>query len=218
MVEVTIIIPTFFAGDMLYNCLGSIHKAVPNARTLVYQNDVGWLKACNDIMKTLKTDVILLNDDTIVLTDIVTEMQKLAYSDDRIGIVGGKALAANNPDMIINYGIYVGPDGNTAHKHFGQPRDSVDVETQRAVEGSCIYIKNELLYRVGYFDEDFGMGYRAEVDFCFRAREEGWKTVSCPTAEYIHFEHQTAGPLKISNDTHELFMRKWGTRLKMGKV
>jgi GT2 family glycosyltransferase len=113
----------------------------------------------------------------------------------------------------------VGPDGNTGHKHYGQRSDEVTtVEVQKAVEGSCMFIKREVLDKIGYFDENFGMGYREEVDLAFRAREAGYKIVSCPTATYIHLVSQTNGRLGIDNSTHEYFMSKWGTKLKLGNV
>lgn len=216
--DVTIIIPTYFGGNMLYNCIDSVTKNVPNAKILVYKNDVGFLKACNESMKTIVGDVILLNDDTKVLTDIAGAMKEAAYSDDKIGIVGGKALSPQNPDTIINYGVYIGLDGNSGHKYFGQPRDSVEVESQQAIEGSCMYIKRALLDEIGYFDEGYGMGYREEIDLCFRAREAGWKVISTPDAEYIHYTSQTNSKLGIHNSTFDYFNKKWSTKLKLGIV
>lgn len=216
--EVTILIPTFYAGTMVLNCLNSIFTNVSNPKILVYKNEDGWLKAANNLMQSVDTDIILLNDDTIVLTDIVKEMKAVAYSDDKIAIVGAKMLAPNQ-ETVINYGIHVATDGNTAHKHYGDSKDKVrDVEVQKAVEGSCIYIKREFLSRSGYFDEGYGQGYREEVDLCFRARESGWKVVSCPTAEVVHFVSQTHGRLGITNDTHQYFMSKWANKLALGKV
>src|SRR5262245_29558598 len=98
----TIIIPTYFGGTMLQNCIESIHANVSNPQIYVYKNDIGWLQACNHAMQSTTTDIILLNDDTIVLTDIVEEMSKLAYSDKFIGIVGGKSLA-HTQERINNY-------------------------------------------------------------------------------------------------------------------
>lgn len=213
----TIIIPTYFGNRMLVNCIESIFEKVSAPQIYIYKNDIGWLKACNEAIKNTQGDVILLNDDTYVLTDIVREMRQLAYSDEKIGIVGGKALSPNQ-DTIINYGIYVAVDGNTAHSHFGQPRNSVKVEKQKAVEGSCMFIKRELINKIGVFDEIFTMGYRAEVDFAFRAREAGYTVVSSPKAEYVHFTSQTSGPLGIANDTFDIFVERWGTKLKLGKV
>ena len=213
----TIIIPTYFANQLLHNCVASILDKVASPKIYIYKNDIGWLKACNEAILNTQDDIILLNDDTYVLTDIVEAMRELAYSNESIGIVGGKALSPNQ-DIIINYGIYVGVDGNTAHKFYGQPRNSVKVMRQSAVEGSCMFIKREVINKIGVMDEIFTMGYRAEVDWCFRARAEGYKVMSTPKAEYVHFTSQTSGPLGIKNDTHEVFINKWGKALKLGMV
>jgi len=215
---VTILIPTFYANQMLYNCVASIMASCPSAKVLIYKNDIGWLKACNRLMREISDDVILLNDDTLILTNIVEEMRKVAYSDDKIGIVGGKSLSSNG-EIVTNYGIYIAPDGNTAHKYYGKHRNEItEIENQRAVEGSCIYIKREIIKRFGGFDEGYGSGYREEVDLAFQIREMGWKVVSCPTAEYIHFGNQTHGKLGITNNTYDYFMSKWGAKLKLGEI
>lgn len=215
---VTILIPTYYGGQMLYNCLDSIFKNVSNAEVLTYKNDIGWLQAANHLFKSTDGDVILLNDDTVILTDIVKEMKTVAYSDEKIGIVGAKMLAPNQ-ETVINYGIYVGKDGNTAHKHYGDSRTKVKaIENQKAVEGSCMYIKRDLFNTIGFFDEGYGVGYREEVDLCFRAREAGWKVVSSPKAEVVHYVSQTHGRLGIHNDTFDYFNEKWGKKLKLGLV
>jgi GT2 family glycosyltransferase len=191
---------------------------VTNPIIMVYKNDVGWLKACNELMWATTTDIILLNDDTVVTSDIVQEMKSLAYSDDRIGIVGGKSLSPDG-EHINNFGIYVGSDGNTAHKYFGELKDKItEPVTQKSVEGSCMYIKREVIDAIGVFDENFGMGYREEVDYCFRAREAGYKIVSSPKAEYIHLVNQTHGRLNVQNDKYAYFMEKWGDKLATGKI
>jgi GT2 family glycosyltransferase len=62
------------------------------------------------------------------------------------------------------------------------------------------------------------MGYREEVDLCFRAREAGYKIVSAPNAKYIHFTSQTNSKLGIVNSTHDYFMSKWSRKLQLGLV
>jgi GT2 family glycosyltransferase len=215
--DVTVIIPTFFGNQMLMNCIGTLMKASPGVKILLYKNDVGWLQACNELMGSIQTDVILLNDDTIITSDIVRTMHKMAYASESIGVVGGKSLSTDG-NTIINYGIYVGPDGNTAHKYYGKPKEFVKIEKQQAIEGSCMYIKREVLDKIGYFDPIYGLGYREEVDFAFRTREAGYQVVSTPEAEYIHLVSQTNGPLNIKNDTFDIFMERWGAKLKAGKI
>jgi hypothetical protein len=216
--DVTVIIPTYFANQFLQNCMETLFKFCPGVKILTYKNDIGWLKASNELMRAVSTDVILLNDDVLAKSDLVFELQQMAYSKPEIGIVGGKALNFEGTH-VINYGIYVAVDGNTAHRYYGKKREEVNnPEAQQAIEGSCMYIKREVLDKIGYFDEAYGMGYREEVDLAFRARMAGYKVVSTPKAEYVHLVSQTMGRLNIHNDTHEIFMSKWGLLLKEGKV
>lgn len=221
MNKVLIGIPTYFGNQLVTNCVSSLLRGLPAGDIYVLKNDTGWLKAANYLMnraKMLGMDLLLLNDDTYALENLVSELQKVAYSSEKIGIVGGKALAPNQ-DTVINYGIYIAPDGNTAHKYYGKSRKEVtQVEKQKAVEGSCFFIKNEVLNTIGFFDEGYGNGYREEVDYCFRAREAGYDVVSAPNAEYVHFVNQTHGKLDIHNDTYEYFMSKWGNKLKLGEI
>ena len=216
--DVTILIPTYFANQLLWNCINTINEHSPGNKIFTFKNDVGWIKASNELMRSVTTDVILLNDDTAMVSDIVTALQNMAYSQSDIGIVGGKSLDSSGA-VVNNYGVYVSPDGNTAHRYFGVPREKVNMpEAQQSIEGSCMYIKREVIDKIGYFDEAYGMGYREELDYCFRARLEGYKVVSTPEAEYIHYVSQTNGQLGIWNNTFEIFMEKWGLLLKEGKV
>jgi len=215
---VTIAIPTYFGAPLVVNCMNSILERVANAKIYIYKNDIGWLKACNELMLKITDDIILLNDDTIILTDIVEAMKTLAYSDPSIGIVGGKSLSPDG-QYINNFGIYIGSDGNSAHKYFRSLREQVtEPIIQKSIEGSCMYIKREVIDKIGVFDENFGMGYREEVDYCFRAREAGYKIISSPKAEYIHLVSQTSGRLNIHNDKFEYFMSKWGDKLATGQI
>lgn len=221
MHKVLVGIPTYFGNQLVTNCVTSLLKFMPKADIYILKNDMGWLKAANEIMRIAyksEMDVLLLNDDTYVLGDIIKELQDVAYSDDKIGIVGGKALAPNQ-DTVINFGIYIATDGNTAHKYYGKSRKEINqVEKQKAVEGSCFYVKWEVMKQIGVFDEGYGNGYREELDYCFKAREAGYEVVSCPTAEYVHFVSQTNGKLGITNDSYDYFMSKWGRKLKLGEI
>lgn len=218
MAEVTIAVPTYYGNKMLENCVQSILKHVANARILIYKNDIGWLQACNEVIRTTTTDIILLNDDTVVLSDIVKAMHDAAYASDNIGIVGGASLHPNG-STINNFGINVAVDCNTAHMHYGRDISEFDkVEPRKAVEGSCIYIKRAVIDRIGVFDENYGFGMREEVDYCFRAIEDGWKVVSTPEAKYVHFTSQTRGRLNITDDNFAYFKKKWGSKLLLGKV
>lgn len=203
---------------MTENCIASVLKQTTDSKILVYKNDIGWLKACNEIMAETKGDIILLNDDTYLTSDIVAAFTAAISTNKEIGILGGVSLGVDGA-TVQNFGIYIATDGNTAHKFFGTRSDELPpMMNQRAVEGSCMYIRREVIDKIGYFDEGYGMGFREEVDYCFRAREAGFKVMSVSDAKYIHFVSQTHSKLGIGNTTYDYFMSKWATKLKLGEV
>jgi GT2 family glycosyltransferase len=47
-------------------------------------------------------------------------------------------------------------------------------------------IRREVIDQIGYLDERF-FAYQEDADFCFRARQAGWKVYYVPTAQITHF-------------------------------
>ena len=47
------------------------------------------------------------------------------------------------------------------------------------VTGAFFLIRKKVIDDIGYFDEDYFM-YTEEVDFCFRAKQSGWKVYYLP--------------------------------------
>lgn len=43
--------------------------------------------------------------------------------------------------------------------------------------GFCLYIKSDLIEKIGHLSDDFGRGYYEDVDFCLRARSAGFRNV-----------------------------------------
>ena len=64
-----------------------------------------------------------------------------------------------------------------------------DIHEAEAVSGSCMFIRREVVEQAGYLDEAF-FAYQEDTEFCFRARQAGWKVVYLPTASLIHFGGQ----------------------------
>lgn len=54
-----------------------------------------------------------------------------------------------------------------------------------AVSGSCMVIRRAVIDQIGYLDELF-FAYQEDTDFCFRARQAGWKIMYVPTAWITH--------------------------------
>jgi len=52
--------------------------------------------------------------------------------------------------------------------------------------GACLIIRRDSFDKIGLFDEKFFYLYE-EVDFCFRAKKQGFKVIYIPEATVVHF-------------------------------
>lgn len=73
--------------------------------------------------------------------------------------------------------------------------DTFEVE---AVSGSCMMIRRAVVEEIGYLD-DMYFAYQEDTDFCFRARQAGWKIFYVPTVSLIHFGGQGGSRVRPYN-------------------
>src|SRR5262245_45942236 len=132
--------------------------------------------------------VLLLNNDTEMHPELVTELVRVAQSDTRIGAVGAMNLRLEHPAEVwgaygeLTYGkelVHVIGKG----EHDGPAYHVVrDVDW---VIGNGIMMSRTALESVGGFDEGF-FGYHEDVDWCTRARQQGFRIVFNGNAIIFH--------------------------------
>lgn len=141
--------------------------------------------------------LLLNNDIEIREPDWLKEMAS-CFQYDGTGIVGARLLY---PDGRLQHaGVIVGLAGLAGH-WFGGKSDSFSGPMGRlavrqslsAVTGAAMLISRECLNATGRFDEEsFPVAYN-DIDFCLRARAEGFRTVWTPFATLIHHESASRG-------------------------
>ena len=137
---------------------------------------------------------LILNNDTIVAPDFLGQMIKVAESDASIGIVGPKVYYYHFPKRIQSAGGKVNMRTGQASLIGVKEIDAGQYDTQQEVDcvsGCCLLIKKEVIQKVGLFDESY-FCYWDETDYCFRAREAGYKVLYIPEAKIWH-----KAPLKL---------------------
>jgi GT2 family glycosyltransferase len=147
------------------------------------------------VLKSSSPDYFLiLNNDTVVAPDFLDRLIKVAESDASIGIVGSKVYYYDFPNRIQGAGGKVNMRTGQASLIGVKEVDAGQYDTQRQVDyilGCCLLIKKEAIQKVGLFDESY-FCYWDETDYCFRAREAGYKVVYTPEAKMWH-----KAPLKL---------------------
>jgi len=163
-------------------------------------------------------DVVLLHADVVAARDDwLRALQRRATSARDVGIVGAKLVY---PQPLIQHaGMHRSLEDPLGFEHrhrFESPlHPAANVtEATLAVTGACMYVRRELLERIGGFDESLPMGYE-DVDLCLRAWRADYRVVYDPKAQLTHFEGATA-PLvddERRQRSRSTFWAKWGDAL-----
>ena len=158
-------------------------------------------------------DVVVLNSDVEALPGWLECLQYAAYRDADVGIVGGQLLY---PDGRIQFGGTVrnrdAPEWFD-HRYRFKPGDwgpAAQTSPALAVTGACMYVRREVIERVGELDEDYPMAYE-DVDYCLRAWQAGYSVRYFPIARLVHHESVTRGTDvgERERESQRLFWERW---------
>ncbi len=131
-------------------------------------------------MKHLKPDyLLLLNNDTVVDINFLTELVKTGDSRENIGFIGPKTLFYDKNDIIQEAG-----GGDIDYRHckveeigFNDVDDgSLDYYIEPDyIGGACLLVKSKVLEKIGALDPNYFM-YWEDVDWCITGLENGYKS------------------------------------------
>ncbi|MDG2525639.1 glycosyltransferase [Stenotrophomonas sp. HITSZ_GD] len=193
-------------------------KQLPGIATVFNNANLGFVKGNNAALKLIAPDrdVILLNNDTEIDDPLwIEKLQRTAYSGDDVGVVGCRIKRLDGEDF-QHAGTYI-PDRTYWGQQFGSgEKDINQYPYDRDVEGvvfACVYIRRELMDKIGFLDEDF-FSYYEDSDYCLKARQAGYRVVNCGSLTVRHREHGSTSANKVSHSemflkSQETFLRKW---------
>jgi len=131
---------------------------------------------------------LLLNNDTVVDSEMVSELVKVAEKDDSAGILGPKIYYHDRLDLIWYAGgriswwrgliWHVG----IREQDRGQYDRITDVDY---ITGCAMMIRRAVVQQIGEIDTDF-IAYGEDVDFSLRANNAGYRLIYVPTAVMWH--------------------------------
>jgi len=180
--------------------------------------NMGFSKAVNfAIGKSSGDYILLLNPDTQLYDDSISQMYEFLYTNNNVGIVGCKVLYPNGAYQLsskrqfpfIKYGLWRMFKIDklfSKSRYFGQYNYTYeDVDKILAVDsvsGSCMMFKKELIDKIGKFDESFFL-YFEDTDFCHRAKEY-LEVIYNPQCKVIHSKGESFNSSK-RNINYEFF-------------
>ncbi len=141
--------------------------------------------------------ILLLNNDTIVKEDFVTELVRGIEEDPSIGVVQGKLLSMDHPGRLDSVGAFFTNTGFLYHYGYfqkDQRKFNYPIYLYTA-KGACLMAKKEVISKVGLFDDDF-FAYFEETDFCHRVWLAGYTIKYVPESQIYHLIGGTSNTMK----------------------
>ncbi|MBD78776.1 MAG: family 2 glycosyl transferase [Crocinitomicaceae bacterium] len=151
--------------------------------------------------------MVLLNNDTEVITEDWLEAMIEHAQRPEVGVVGAKLLYPN--DTIQHAGVIIGLGGAAGHVLVGEHRDGPGhfnyvnlLNNYCAVTAACVMVRREVFDEVGGFNENFAVEYN-DVDFCLKVWDTGYRNLYVPHCELYHHESVSRGHPHLTKESFE---------------
>ena len=183
-------------------------KAYDNFRVINADMEFNYSKINNLAVQEAKGEyVVLLNNDTEVITDKWLDLMVGYAMQSHIGAVGVKLIY---PDKTIQHGgVVMGMGGVAGHAFVNAPMDYEGIYGRlcvpynySAVTAACLMVKKSKYVEVKGLTEELMVAYN-DVDFCLKLMDKGYYNVMVPMVELFHYESKSRG----AEDTDEKLKR-----------
>ena len=161
-----------------------LKKQYPGISIFELKRNTGFAKALNKGIKKSSGDFILVLNNNIVLEkNAVYEMIKLALSKEKWSAISPKLKYYNNPSFIHSMGKSLFPYFGMGKNYngcvdFGQFDDQGE---SISASFSAALLNRKIIKEVGMADP-FYKFYYEDLDWCFRARGQGYPVFNAPCA------------------------------------
>jgi len=136
--------------------------------------------------------IMLLNNDTVVDAKFLEPLIETLKNNKKVGIVGGKIYDYNYPNKVLYAGGKVDLIRGSGYHFKG---DNFNNSTEVSFITGCLWLINpNLIKDIGLMDEKYFL-YLEDTDYCYRAKENGYKLIYNPTSSIYHKESNTTGKL-----------------------
>jgi GT2 family glycosyltransferase len=238
---VDVVIPSYRDAERVATLVQSIHRTVPREMVRIIVADdasgpehVDALRAIDGIevlageenrgfaanvnrglrAARSQADVVVLNSDMEARPGWLACLQYVSREHEDIGIVGARLLYPDGRIQFAGTVRNLGAPQWFDHRYRFKPDDWGPAGLAGpvlAVTGACMYVKRELIERIGFLDESYPMAYE-DVDWCLRAWQAGFRVMYFPAASLYHHESVTRGTDVGERErvSQQVFWRRWG--------
>lgn len=222
-----IIVENNSTEDTTFAYYEKIQKEYSNVRVVTWEDEFNYSAINNYGVAHAKGEyILLLNNDTEMITPTAIEEMLGICCRKEVGIVGAKLLYPD--DTVQHAGVIVGFGGYAGHVFHGIPRHDLGYMMRpmmncnySAVTAACLMVKRSVFEEVGGLTEIYKVACN-DIDFCLKVREKGYLVVYNAFSEWYHYESKSRGyedtPEKMERFQGEVrkFQARWNDFLEKG--
>ena len=184
------------------------------------ESNVGACRGRNQAMQTAEGEYfVFLDNDCVTCDPAWIETLRGALEEHAgVGIVGPKMIYPFEPHWIQCAGVGVSRSGRIQFRGRGEPRDDPRYNKRGEVQAlisACFLFRRSLCEEIGGLDEAFSPVQFEDFDFCYRAREQGYRCLYVPQTEVRHWESVTSDGTAALPNTYLIvkngmeFKKRW---------
>ena len=157
--------------------------------------NTGYAGGYNRALKQVEADCfVLLNSDVEVTPSWIDPVIEYMQADEQIIACQPKVKSYHKKDYFeyagaaggfidyLGYPFCRGRIFSTLEKDEGQYDNSQEVFW---ATGACLFVKSKAFFELGMLDESF-FAHMEEIDFCWRAKNKGYKIAYCSKSTVYH--------------------------------
>ena len=179
-----------------------------NVSLIRNKENLGFVKAVNQGLKISKAPyVCVLNNDTLPGEGWLRHLIDFAQKHKDAGLLN--PLCKGHEEKNVSINEYA--------RSIASNKDRFMEMNQ--CQGFSMLIRRELIEKIGYLDEQFGIGGFDDTDYSLRAHLAGYKSVCVYSSYVYHKEHESFREMgdrkKIQSESERRFFKKWPRHLRI---
>ena len=171
--------------------VSAIKQKFPQTKIVINSSNLGYAQGNNiGVHYALGRGAkyfLILNNDAIVKKDLISEFLKAFQSLPDAGVLGAKICRYYQKETLDHLGGKWSSE-KASFQLIGDHLSPKDVPYSQKIDyvcGCALFIKKEVVEKVGLFDKRFFLFWE-EADFCFRTRKAGFEIYSIGSAIVWH--------------------------------
>jgi GT2 family glycosyltransferase len=154
--------------------LQKLKEKYSNIKIQLNEKNKGFAAGMNDGLKLAKGDfLVLLNNDILVTPDWLERLINPLIQNSEIGMIGPISNNSGNEQ-----GVFFENLNNNNYIELTQDytkKQQNEIYFTNRLAFFCVAIPRKVFEKIGFLDENFGLGWFEDDDYCLRVKNNGYK-------------------------------------------